>query len=80
MSRRPPLQPAGTVFLDSAYELDDAPRWETFYFVTGEAPFELEPVRRAIRQAGAGRTGSPAALDLPRGFTQFMFPLTKDHR
>jgi hypothetical protein len=71
------LQPSGTVFLDFAYELDDAPRWEAFYFVTSDAPFELEPIRRAVRDAsGAGR-GSPAALNLPRGLTQFLFPLTK---
>ena len=74
------LQPSGTVLLDFAYELDDAPRWEAFYFVTADAPFELEPVRRAIRDAAARTAGSPAALALPGAFTQFLFPLTKDHQ
>jgi hypothetical protein len=74
------LQAAGTVFLDFAYELDDAPRWEVFYFVTADAPFELEPVRRAVRAAAASRDRSPGALALPRGLSQFLFPLTKDQR
>ncbi len=74
------LQPSGTVFLDFAYELDDAPRWEAFYFVTSDAPFDLEPVRRAIREAAGPGRPSPAPLALPRAFTQFLFPLSKDHR
>jgi hypothetical protein len=74
-----PLRPTGTVLLDFAYELDDAPRYETFYFVTANEPFALEPVRRAVRAAGAG-TAPPGALALQAGLTQFLFPLTKDQR
>lgn len=72
------LQPSGTVFLDFAYELDDAPRWETFYFVTSDSEFELEPVRQAVRNANASRTGAAWTLSLPRPFSQFVFPLTKE--
>jgi len=74
------LQPAGTVFLDFAYELDDAPRWEAFYFVTADAPFDLEPARRAVREATASRTGRPAALRLPGGLIAVQFLLNKDPR
>ncbi len=74
------LQPSGTVLLDFAYELDDAPRWEAFYFVTSDAPFDLEPVRRAIRQAAGDGRVSPGSLAVPRGLTAFLFPLTKDRR
>jgi hypothetical protein len=74
------LQPSGTVFLDFAYELDDAPRWEAFYFVASDARFDLEPIRRAVREAAGGGRVSPAPLDLPRGFTQFLFPLSKESR
>ena len=74
------LQPAGTVFLDFAYELDDAPRWEAFYFVTADGPFDLEPARRAVREATAGRTGRPAALRLPGGLIAVQFLLNKDPR
>ena len=71
------LQPAGTVFLDFAYELDDAPRWEAFYFVTADAPFDLEPARRAVLEATASRTGEPAALRLPGGLVADRFLLSK---
>jgi hypothetical protein len=74
------LQVSGTVFLDFAYELDDAPRWEAFYLVTSDAPFDLGPVRRAVRQAAGPGEPSPAALRLPRGVEQFLFPLSKDQR
>lgn len=74
------LQPAGTVFLDFGYELDDAPRWEAFYFVTAEAPFDLEPARRAVREATASRTGRPGALRLPGGLSAVQFLLNKDSR
>jgi anti-sigma-K factor RskA len=74
------LQPSGTVFLDFAYELDDAPRWEVFYLVTSDAPFDLEPARRAILRAAGAGPGAPSGLDLPRGLTQFSFPLSKDLR
>lgn len=72
------LQPSGTVFLDFAYELDDAPRWERFYFVTSDTEFELEPVRQAVRHAHVSRTGPAGSLSLPRPFSQFVFPLTKE--
>jgi hypothetical protein len=72
------LQPAGTVFLDFAYELDDAPRWERFYFVTSDSEFELEPVRQAVRDASLIRAGQAGPLSLPREFSQFVFPLTKE--
>jgi hypothetical protein len=72
------LQPAGTVFLDFAYELDSAPRWERFYFVTSDTQFELGPIRQALHDANAGRTGPAGPLSLPRRFSQFVFPLTKE--
>jgi hypothetical protein len=77
-SRCVPLQPSGTVFLDSAYELDDAPRWETFYFVTADTPFDIEPVRRAVRAAASGAV--PGSLALPRGLLQYRLLLNKDVR
>jgi hypothetical protein len=78
--RAAPLEPSGTVLLDFAYELDDAPRWEAFYFVAADAPFEIEPIRRAIRAANGGGAAAPSTLTLPAGQVQFLFPLSKDQR
>jgi hypothetical protein len=70
-----------TVLLDQAYELDDAPGWERFYFVTGDAPFDVSSVMQAARDAAGHRSGSPpGALALPHGLAQSHFTLQKESR
>jgi cytochrome c556 len=67
------------VLLDFSYELDDAPRWERFYLVTGDEPFDLEAVRRAARDVAA--VGSEAAaplLEIPADLEQSTFTLAKE--
>ena len=71
------LQNEPTVLLDTAYELDDAPRWERFYFVTGETSFLVQPVMDAARRA-ASSTRPQAKLELPRGLEQSIFLLQKE--
>lgn len=71
------LQNEPTVLLDQAYELDDAPRWERFYFVTGEMPFAVQPVMDAARRAASNPRPQPA-LELPRGLEQSIFLLQKE--
>src|SRR6185436_11941296 len=67
-----------TVLLDRAYELDDAPRWERFFFVTGEAPFEIEPLLEAARRAAADPSApAPERLTLPPNLEQAVFSLEK---
>lgn len=75
------LQPGDNVLLDSAYELDDAPRFECFYFVTAREPFDTQPVIEAAKQAAAidHPVSPPARLPLPRQFAQSMFVLQKEH-
>jgi len=72
------LGSSGSVLLDFAYELDDAPRWERFYFVTGEANFSVTPVLEAVARLGTGNPiGAPDALALPDGLEQFIISLDK---
>ena len=59
--------------LPSAYELDDAPGYERFYFVTSSAPFDVEPVARAVRALGE-RSGP---LPLPDGLEQVSIRVDK---
>jgi hypothetical protein len=73
------LQTGGTVLLGFAYELDAAPRWERFYLVTADEPFEVEPVRRAaLEVAEAGSETAPPRLPLRNGLEQSVFSLTKE--
>ena len=73
------LETGGTVLLDFSYELDDAPRWERFYLVTGSEGFDLEPVRQAARRvATAGSEAAPPPLPLGPGLEQSVFSLAKE--
>ncbi|MDC7224682.1 MAG: hypothetical protein PQJ60_13135 [Spirochaetales bacterium] len=38
------LSPGGEHLLDFSYELDDAPRFETFYLLVSDKPFPVDPV------------------------------------
>jgi hypothetical protein len=68
-----------TVLLDQAYELDDAPRWERFYFVAGDAAFDAAPVLQAARAAANAHSPQPPTdLALPRGLEQVGFTLQKE--
>jgi hypothetical protein len=70
-----------TVLLDAAYELDDAPRWERFYLVTGEAPFRVDAVLSAARAAASRASGvPPPELVIPRELEQTTFLLQKEQR
>ena len=69
------LDTTGLVSLEFAYELDDAPRWERFYFVTSTTAFELPGVLAA---AAGTVTTSGDSLVLADGLEQFMLTLTKE--
>jgi hypothetical protein len=78
---RAALLKSGHALLDQAYELDDAPGWERFYFVTGETPFAVADVVNAARKVAApGAPRAPAALPLGRELTQSTFSLQKEVR
>src|SRR5262245_10875844 len=72
--RAAPLTRGATILLDRAYELDDAPLWERFYFVAGDTPFDIAPIVAAARRTPSG------ALALPRGLEQATFSLQKEGR
>ncbi len=78
--RAVPLTPGKTVLLDNAYELDDAPRAERFYFVTADEPFPVSPIVSAAKRAAAEGAPPPAALPLPRGLEQSTFAIQKEGR
>lgn len=73
------LEKEGLISLDFAYELDDAPRWEQFYFITADSLFEIDSVIEAARRKAVEITDSePGTLDLPDRFEQFLFTLIKE--
>jgi hypothetical protein len=72
------LQNQGQVLLDFALELDNAPGWERYYFVTSDAPFEVAPVVRAAEQIDIERpVDRPEKLNLSKDLDQFVVSLKK---
>ncbi len=75
------LRAGELVLLDQAYELDDAPAWERFYFVTADHSFDVETIRDAARRAAEQSLRTPPqSLPLPSGFAQARFSIQKEVR
>lgn len=72
------LHGGATVWLDEAFELDDAPREERFYLVSAPHPFDVTQVTDAIRGRPAGAIATPPAL--APDFTFTTFSLRKESR
>lgn len=67
------------VLLDQAFELDDAPLWERFYFITGEEPFPIAPIVVSVQRAIASAAGDAVPeLALAPGLQQSVFTLQKE--
>ena len=58
------------VSLDYSYELDDAPNWERFYFLTANTSFDVRDVTRAAKDG-------LDSLRMGREFEQFAITLYK---
>lgn len=65
------LSPRGRVALPSSYELDDAPNFERFYFITGQSPFNI---RQILTDAN---TLADEGLELESPLRQYVFSVRK---
>jgi hypothetical protein len=70
------LSADGFVELPHGYALDDAPRYERFFFVTGDAPIDVRAVLAAADALPNG-TASSTPLTLPEGLSQTSFLVRK---
>jgi hypothetical protein len=66
-----------TTTLPHAYALDDAPRFERFFFITSDSPIEVEAGLAAVRELARREDSSTAALELPPGLHQWSLRLRK---
>jgi hypothetical protein len=78
----PLLTQGSPVVLNFAYQLDDAPRFERFFFITSHDPFQVNAIWALLeKQLGGSNTPSAWAIDavpnLPAGFDVFSFLLNK---
>jgi hypothetical protein len=66
-----------TATLPHAYALDDAPRFERFFFVTADEPIDLARSLAALHALAARADAADAALELPPGLHQWSLRLRK---
>jgi len=71
---------AETTALPHAYRLDDAPRFERFFFITANEPIDVAQSLAALRALAHRPDGATASLDLPAGLRQWSLRLRKPDR
>jgi hypothetical protein len=71
--------PGGSrVFLPRSYELDRAPLFERFFFISAQTPLPTAAILEKARALAADRAGAvTAGLDLPGGCEQFSLLIRK---
>lgn len=72
------LRQDGAVRLPQSYELDDAPRFERFIFVTADAPLPVDTILAAARALTVDPAHAPLAV--PAGARQTSFLVEKADR
>lgn len=75
----PTLLPSGTTSLPFSFELDDAPRFERFFFVASHAALDVKRVEDAAAATARSKDPRTATLSgLPDGAVQTDFLLVKE--
>lgn len=73
------LEAGAEQLLPEAYELDDAPRFERFFFVTSERPFDGQAVSNGAKAlARDPQRAEREPLELPEGLEQTSFLVVKE--
>jgi hypothetical protein len=63
--------------LPHAYALDDAPKFERFFFITANEPIDVQQSLAALRALAQRPDSGDAALELPPGLDQWSLRLKK---
>ncbi len=66
--------------LPAAYALDDAPRFERFFFLTADEPIDVQRSLAALRALAARPDSAEAELELPAEMQQWSLRFRKTHR
>lgn len=73
------LENKGEVFLRNSFELDDAPYFEKFYFITSDTDFDLNSILEQARHiAVSGKSSENTGMELPSHFSQTTLLLVKE--
>ena len=66
--------------LPHAYALDDAPRFERFFFITADGPIDIQQCLAALRALAQRPDAATATLELPATLHQWSLRLRKPDR
>jgi hypothetical protein len=69
-----------TTALPHAYALDDAPRFERFFFITANQPVDVQQALAALRSLARRDDSATTWLELPAGVHQWSLRLRKPDR
>jgi hypothetical protein len=69
-----------TTALPHAYALDDAPRFERFFFITAKDPLDVRQTLAALRALAHRDDSATARVELPAGLRQWSLRLRKADR
>jgi hypothetical protein len=69
-----------TTALPHAYQLDDAPSFERFFFITADAPIDVQQSLASLRAHAARSDSATAPLELPPRLHQSSLRLRKPER
>lgn len=69
-----------TTALPHAYELDDAPHFERFFFITADAPIDVQHSLATLRALASRSDSATAPLELPPSMQQWSLRLRKPER
>lgn len=75
----PKLDKKGEIFLQYSYQLDDAPEFERFFFITSEKTFEVSRIiKKTENLIAGGILGKKGSLNLSEDFSESSILLLKE--
>lgn len=64
-------------FLKTAYELDNAPEYERFFFITSTGPVFVDSIINAVKKISKTDSTDRASLDIAKNLRQYSYTLKK---
>ena len=72
------LMPSGEFMMERSYQLDDAPKYEHFFFISSTSSFDLQKViELAQNSTSSTREKTTSISDLPDNLRQFVITINK---
>ena len=72
------LHNSGELMMERSYQLDDAPKYEHFFFVTSNSPFDLQEVINLAKNETADKQENTESINgLPKHINQFVITIKK---